>query len=200
MFQYISGKLIEKSPTSVTVDVHGVGYHILIPISTYAVLPVTTENVKLLTHFVVREDAQLLYGFASEDERRIFRLLLSVSGIGPKMATTVLSGMTVAELKRAIAEGSLVALTGISGIGKKTAERIIIELKEKISLEEKMTGLPGGDESKQEPALFEDAIRDLVELGYKKPNAREAVQKVVKMPEAGRYSVSDVIRIALKYI
>lgn len=200
MYQYLTGKLVEKSPTSITLDVNGVGYHIHIPVSTYSSLPATTETVKILTHFVVREDAQLLYGFSTEEERQFFRLLLSISGIGPKMATTVLSGIQLPELKRAIVEGSLAVLTSISGIGKKTAERIIIELKEKISLDEKQAAAAGPSQTEMFKAAAEDAIRALVELGYRRPSAKEAVEQALKSPGGGKLSISDLIRTALKYI
>ncbi|MFA6599997.1 MAG: Holliday junction branch migration protein RuvA [Candidatus Omnitrophota bacterium] len=200
MYQYLAGKLIEKTPTHLTLDVNGVGYRVLIPISTYAALPATTEMVRILTHLVVREDAHLLYGFATEEERKIFRLLLSVSGIGPKMATTILSGIPVPELKRAIAEGSLVVLTGISGIGKKTAERLIIELREKMVVEDRAVGTTSASGEGPLQGISEDAVGALVELGYRKAGAREAVQKAMTMNGAAKLSVSDLIRAALKYV
>jgi Holliday junction DNA helicase RuvA len=202
MYQYLTGKLVEKNPTHITLDVNGVGYQILVPISTYAALPATTETVKILTHLVVREDAHLLYGFATEEERKLFRLLLSVSGIGPKMATTVLSGIPVPELKHAIANGSLAVLTSISGIGRKIAERLIIELKDKIVIEEgTAAGTDAGDVGGSAGPM-EDAVQALVELGYRKPGAKEAVQKVIKASgaAASKLSVSELIRMALKYI
>jgi Holliday junction DNA helicase RuvA len=200
MYQYLSGRLVEKTPSSVTLDVQGVGYHILIPLSTYSALPSAGENVKLLIHHVVREDAERLYGFFTEEERGFFRLLLSISGIGPKVANTVLSGIPLPELRRAIAEGSVRVLTGISGIGKKTAERIIVELREKIALDEKTEDSSWVRPAGVSPEAVEDAVCALVELGYRKPGARNAVQKVLKSVGGSGISVPDMIRAALKQI
>ena len=132
MYSYLSGILAEKSPTLITVDVNGIGFQLIVPISTSQKLPATGQKVKLLTHHVVREDAQILFGFATEEERSLFKLLLSVSGIGPKLAITILSGLGIEELKQAIVQGSVPALTAVSGIGRKTAERLIVELRERI--------------------------------------------------------------------
>lgn len=199
MYQYLTGKLVEKSPTVIALDVGGVGYQIAIPLSTYSALPTLDQTVRVLTHFVVREDAHALYGFLTEEERQMFRLLLSISGIGPKMAITILSGTPLRELKQAIIDGALATLTAISGIGRKTAERIIVELREKIVLEERrapsMVTKPGIPE-----AMIEDSIQALIELGYRKQNAKEALQKALKVPEAAKFTVSDLIRASLKYI
>lgn len=200
MYQYLTGKLIEKTPASVTLDIGGIGYYVLIPLSTYSALPPATENVKLLIHYVVREDAQLLYGFFTEEERKLFRLLLSISGIGPKVATTVLSGIPLADLKRAIIDGAVHVLTSISGIGRKTAERIIIELKEKIALDEKAVDSSWMRETGASAEAADDAVRALVELGYGKSGAREAIQKVLKTSGGANLSLSDLVRAALKQI
>lgn len=199
MYQYLTGRIAEKTPTHVVLEVGGVGYQILIPVSTFGALPEVDRTVRLLTHFVVREDAHLLYGFFSEEERRMFRLLLSVSGIGPKMAVTVLSGISLADLKEAIIGGSLEVLTTIPGIGRKTAERMIVELREKVVLEERRAA-PASLKSAVADALIQDSLRALEELGYRRQNAKEALQKVLKDPDAAGFSVPDLIRASLKYI
>src|SRR5258708_4285190 len=133
MITFLHGKLVESLPTQVTVDVHGLGYEALIPLSSYDKLPHPGQEVKLLTHLVVREDAHILYGFMSVAERETFRLLINtVSGIGPKIALNVLSGISVTAFRGAVANGDSKALSQISGVGKKTAERIIVQLKHRI--------------------------------------------------------------------
>ena len=133
MITFLHGKLIEALPTQVTVDVHGVGYEALIPLSSYDKLPQPGQEIKLLTHLAVREDAHTLYGFMTGAERDLFRMLVNtVSGIGPKIALSVLSGMSVTAFRGAVANQDVKALSQISGVGKKTAERIVVELKDKV--------------------------------------------------------------------
>jgi Holliday junction DNA helicase RuvA len=200
MYHYLSGRLVDKTPTSVVIELGGVGYQVQIPVSTYGGLPEPGQSVRLLTHFVVREDSHALYGFLTEEERRLFKLLISVSGIGPKIAMTALSGIPVAELKKAIVDGALHILSGISGIGRKTAERIVVELREKLVLEgrEGSAGLrlPVG----KQDALIEDSLQALMALGYRRQSAKEAIQKALKTPEAEKLSVEDLIRVSLKYV
>jgi len=200
VYSFLNGVLAEKSPTSVTVDVQGVGFQLMVPLSTSQRLPQVGEKVKLLTHHVVREDAQLLFGFFTEEERSLFKLMLTVSGIGPKLAITVLSGLGIGELKRAIVDGSVPALTSISGIGRKTAERLIVELREKIVVEgqageEKMAGAPPKSD-----ALIEDSIKALVSLGYTKQDAKAAIQKVLQNRGRERLSAELLVRESLKQI
>jgi len=200
VYSFLSGILAERSLTSVTIDVNGIGFQLSIPLSTSQKLPQVGEKIRLLVHHVVREDAQLLFGFATEEERSLFRLLLGVSGIGPKLAITVLSGLGIGELKRAIVDGSVPGLTAISGIGRKTAERMIIELREKIVIEGRTDeGKAGAALSKNE-ALVEDSIRALVSLGYSKQNAKAAIQKVLSGRDSGRLSAESLIRESLKQI
>ncbi|MSR78486.1 MAG: Holliday junction branch migration protein RuvA [Candidatus Omnitrophica bacterium] len=204
MYEFVQGKLIEKSPMRAVLDVHGVGYEVRIPISTFSKLPALGEAVRLLTHFIVREDAQQLYGFFTPEEREFFRLLISISGIGPKMGITMLSGMTLPELRQAIIQGSILTLTNIPGIGKKTAERVIVELREKVvSLDVKDASpmMPSGPASAQDQIL-EDSIQALQELGYKKQDAKDALQKAWKELEgsASQGSVPELIRKSLKYV
>jgi holliday junction DNA helicase RuvA len=200
MYYCLNGKIVEKTPAVAILDVNGIGYEVRISVNTFSALPDLGQSTKLLTHFVVREDAQLLYGFATEEERDLFRLLLSVSGIGPKMALTLLSGMTIPELKTAILDGSLAALSSITGIGRKTAERVIVELKDKLTR-------GAGKDSKDiihdmnvSDATVEDAIQALVALGYTKMKAKEVTQKVLKDGLGKKLSVEDMIRKALKHV
>src|SRR5213080_3495949 len=133
MITFLEGKLVEALPTQVTVAVHGVGYEVIIPLSSYDKLPPPGQPVKLLTHLAVREDAHVLYGFMTATERELFRLLIhTVSGIGPKIALNILSGISATAFRGAVAGGDVKALSQISGVGKKTAERIVVELKDKI--------------------------------------------------------------------
>ena len=202
MYEYLSGRLVEKTAGSLILDVGGVGYAVTIPLSTFESLPPLGQNVKILTYFVVREDAQALYGFLSEQERSLFKMLLSISGIGPKMAITVLSGLTLPDLKRAIVDGSIHLLTGISGVGKKTAERIIIELREKLVLDERR--VPHSQASsavlQEQDELFQDSLQALIQLGYKKQNAKEAIQKALKNRKPEDLSAEVLVRESLKYV
>ncbi len=200
MYQYLSGKLAEKTATAVVIDAGGIGYELHIPVSSFGGLPSLGENVRLYTHFVVREDAQLLYGFATEAERRLFRHLISISGIGPKTALTALSGVETGALRRAIIQGQSEVLRQIPGIGKKTAERMVIELREKLAAE----GLQE-DAAVSQPIFpsnrpMDDAIEALIALGYKKPNARLAVEKAAQS-EAGRSAtVEELVRQSLQHV
>ena len=200
MYEFLSGKIVRKEPTRLILEVGGIGFELTIPLSTFHSLKGPGEEARVLTHFVVREDAHLLCGFATEEERSLFRLLISVSGIGPKMAFAILSGIGLVEFRKAVAQGSLEALTGISGIGRKTAERLIVELREKILLlepkrEAAVSSLgPGGER------LVEDSLQALVSLGYRRNDARRAVQKVLALKSGGSYSVEELIRASLKYI
>jgi Holliday junction DNA helicase RuvA len=200
MYHSLTGKISEKTPTAVILDVNGIGYEVRVSLSTFSSLPNLGETAKLFTHFVVREDAQLLYGFATEEEREAFRLLISVSGIGPKLAITLLSGVTLPELKRAIQEKNIPVLTAISGIGQKTAERVIIELKDKIGKAEVSAGKEITHDASVSDQMVEDSVLALVSLGYTKQKAKEAVQKTLKAMLGKKPSVEEIIRMALKHV
>jgi holliday junction DNA helicase RuvA len=198
MITYLHGKLVEALPTQVTVDVNGVGYDVLIPLSSFDKLPTPGQVVKLLTHLVVREDAHVLYGFMTSAERELFRLLINtVSGIGPKIALNILSGIHVTAFRGAVASGDVKALSQISGVGKKTAERIIIELKDKIG--------PGGvlEAASAQRSLsaaeqkVNDAVLALVALGFKPAEAHETIRatQAVLGPDA---ALEDLVRASLK--
>ncbi|HEY6166462.1 MAG TPA: Holliday junction branch migration protein RuvA [Verrucomicrobiae bacterium] len=198
MITFLHGKLVESLPTQVVVDVQGVGYEVLIPLSSFDKLPAPGGDVKLLTHLVVRDDAHVLYGFMSAIERDTFRLLINtVSGIGPKIALNILSGISVTAFRGAVASGDVKALSQISGVGKKTAERIVLELKDKIgaagaweatSAQRALTG----DEQK-----LNDAVLALIALGFKQTDAHDAVKGALAMlgPQSG---VEQLVRAALK--
>jgi len=195
LYAYLEGILIEKHPTAVILEVGGIGYELIIPLSTSHSLPALQEKVKLLTYFHVREDLQQFFGFSSEGERALFKLLLTVSGIGPKLAITILSGLASDDLIRAIQDQDLESLNAISGIGKKTAERILLELKGKVptALSEKARVASSlGEET------LSDALSALISLGYKRPNAEKAVKKVLQKEK--NISVEDLIRESLKVI
>jgi holliday junction DNA helicase RuvA len=189
MIGKITGVLVTKSPPMVMVDVGGVGYEIDVPMSTLYALPATGEKVSLVTHFVVREDAQLLYGFATEAERASFRQLLKISGVGPKVALAVLSGLSVDELATAVASQDTARLTRVPGVGKKTAERLLLELKGKAFL----SGHIGGKLESGKQVHTSDVLNALLSLGY---NDREAAAAMRDLP--ADISVSDGIRQALK--
>ncbi len=200
MYHYLTGKIAEKTPVAVILDVNGIGYEVRVSLSTFSSLPALGQTVKLFTHFVVREDAQLLYGFATEEEREAFKLLISISGIGPKLAITLLSGVTLPELKHAIQEKNIPVLTAISGIGQKTAERVIIELKDKIGKAEVSAGKELIHDASVSDQMVEDSVSALVSLGYTKQKAKEAIQKTLKAMLGKKPSVEEIIRAALKHV
>lgn len=189
MIGRLTGVLLEKNPPQVLVDVSGVGYEVEVPMSTFYNLPATGERVTLHTQFIVREDAQLLYGFATDRERATFRQLLKVNGIGAKSALGILSGLSVEDLAQAITLQEASLLTRIPGIGKKTAERLLLELKDKLGFEASLPSGAGG----AAPNTGHDTLNALLALGY---NEREALAAVKQLPPD--VSVSDGIRQALK--
>lgn len=188
MIGRIAGTLLEKNPPEVLVDVGGVGYEILVPMSTFYDLPEVGRPVVLLTHFVVREDAQLLYGFLTNAERATFRLLIKISGIGPRTALSLLSGMSVQALAQAVSIQDCAMLTRVPGIGKKTAERLVLELKGKLGAD--LTGAAGAP---TEGSAKADIVAALIGLGY---SEREAVACAKKLP--ADVDVSTGIRMALQ--
>jgi Holliday junction DNA helicase RuvA len=190
MIGRIQGVLLEKHPPQIVVDCNGVGYEVEVPMSTFYNLPATGERVSLLTHLVVREDAHLLYGFGTEGERRAFRQLLKISGVGARTALAVLSGLSVAELAEAVTLQETGRLTKIPGIGKKTAERLLLELKDKLGVELAATAAA----ARPAPATS-DVLRALVALGY---SEKESVAAVKQLPEG--LSVSEGIRQALRLL
>ena len=192
MIGRISGTLLEKNPPQVQVDANGVGYDIDVPMSTFYNLPRIGEKVVLFTHLVVREDAHLLFGFGSESERAAFRTLIKVSGVGPKVALALLSGLSVNDLAAAVAMQETGRLTNIPGIGKKTAERLLLELKDKFKVDPRVA-IGGGASTAEAPSTNADVLNALLGLGY---SEKEALLAVKVLP--AEVSVSDGIRLALK--
>ncbi|NIN00807.1 MAG: Holliday junction branch migration protein RuvA [candidate division Zixibacteria bacterium] len=198
MIAYLEGKLVEKSPTHLILEVNGVGYSIDIPVSTYSSLGETGQMVKVLTCQQVREDELRLYGFSTKPEKELFELLVNVNGVGPKMALSILSCVPVEEFQRSVLQEDLDVLTAISGVGKKTAQRLIVELKEKLS----KVDLGERKELKEKETVFvptlDEAIMALVSLGYTKPDAKKALERVVKDTEES-LPVEELIKRALKF-
>lgn len=196
MIGFLRGKLIQKTPPQLLLDVQGVGYEVEAPMTTFYDLPALGEEVKLHTHLVVREDAHILFGFASETERMLFRLLIKVNGVGPKLALTVLSGQSVDEFYRCVNDNDVKALVRLPGVGQKTAERLIIEMRGRLPELSSPSAAKGivsspqlmGNSPKQE------AITALCALGYKPQDATRMVQGV----DTNDKSCEDIIRAALR--
>ena len=195
MISFLKGKLAEALPTQVVIDVNGVGYEVLIPLSSFDKLPMPGGEVTLLTHLAIRDDAHVLYGFSTENERDLFRLLIRhVSGIGPKLALNVLSGTTPASFRAAVGHGDVKALSCISGVGKKTAERIVVELKDKLGDEAALTS---GAASTPDDQKMADAISALIALGSKPKDAQDAIRAAITMLGPDQ-PVDALVRAALQ--
>ncbi len=198
MIGFLRGKLVEALPTQAIVDVSGVGYDVLIPLSSYDKLPAPGTEVKLLTHLAVREDAHILYGFMTHAERDMFRLLIhTVSGIGPKIALNILSGMNVTSIRAAVANGDAKSLSQISGVGKKTAERIIVELKDKIGPAGAWEGSSARHALSAADQKLNDAVLALVALGYKHADAHTMARASMASARPD-VSLEEIVRHALK--
>lgn len=188
MIGRITGTLLGIEQQTALVDVGGVGYEIECPISTLCELPAVGETVTLLTHFVVREDAQLLFGFLTHDDRESFRILIKISGVGPKLAIGVLSGLSGEELAAAVERDDVATLTRLPGVGKKTAERLLVELRGRMTSTGHTQSLVGS-------SPIEEAVLGLIALGYKETEARKAINVLPKDPEA---TPETLIRSSLK--
>jgi Holliday junction DNA helicase RuvA len=193
MIAQISGLLIEKTPPSIVIDAHGIGYSLDLPMSSYFNLPELGQPVKLLTHFVVREDAQLLYGFLTQAERQAFRELIKVSGVGPRIALAVLSGLSVDQLISAVSMQEVSSLVRVPGIGKKTAERMLLELKGRLS--ETLPGASLSHESGESSALSLEVGHALQALGYSDKEIQQALRQIGPLED-----LSEGIRQALKVL
>src|ERR1051326_4522040 len=197
MITFFDGKLVASFPTQATVDVNGVGYEVFIPLSSYDKLPPVGQPIHILTHLQVREDAHVLYGFMSAPERDLFRLLVNnVSGIGPKLALAVLSGMSVTNFKTAVVNSDIAAISKISGLGKKTAERIVLELKDKLGVAAAWEAASATHAPTPEQEQANEAVLALIALGYKQVDAHKAVRDLQAQGEAG--SAEDLVKLALK--
>jgi holliday junction DNA helicase RuvA len=187
MIGRLNGVLADKNPPQITVDCHGVGYEVDVPMSTFYNLPAAGEKVTLLTHLVVREDAQLLYGFGSSGEREAFRQLIKISGVGPRTALSVLSGMSVADIAQAVTAQDAGRLVKVPGIGKKTAERLLLELKGKFGPDLGLAACAATSDAQT------DILQALVALGY---SDKEAAASLKALPKD--VGVSEGIKLALK--
>ena len=197
MIAFLKGILIEALPTQVVIDVNGVGYEVLIPLSSFEKLPQPGGELTLLTHLASRDDAHILYGFSTETERDLFRQLIRhVTGIGPKIALNVLSGTTPASFRAAVSNGDVKALSGISGVGKKTAERIVVELKDKLG-DPELGELNGVKSASIEDQKIADAVAALEALGSKPKDAQEAIRMAITMLGPDK-PVDELVRAALK--
>lgn len=197
MITSLHGKLIKSLPTQVVVEVHGIGYEVLIPLSSFDKLPAPGEEVRLLTHLAVREDAHVLYGFITSNERELFRLLINtVSGIGPKIALNILSGINAAAFRTAVTSGDVKSLSQVSGVGKKTAERIVVELRDKLGAVTSDIAV-GGQPMPANDQKLHDAVLALGALGFKPNDAHDAVRAAIAIlgPQA---AVEQIVRAALK--
>lgn len=197
MIGRLSGQLLQKQPPELLIDVNGVGYEVSAPMSTFYTLPELGEKVLLHTHMVVREDAQLLYGFSTESERGLFRILIKINGVGPKLALTILSGIAADEFVRCIHDNDTAALVRLPGIGKKTAERLIVELRDKLASDGQSQGATGNEalmSSAGASSPISDAVSALISLGYKPNDA----SRIVRSIETEGLNTEDIIRQALQ--
>ena len=198
MIGRLQGFILEKQPPLILIDVQGVGYELEASMTTFYHLPECGENIVLHTHLVVREDAQLLYGFHSLTERLMFRNLIKISGVGPKLALTILSGMSAEDFTRCILEEDSKALTKLPGVGKKTAERLVIELKDRLQKDDasKLPGASsvGGAKVERQASPVNDAVSALISLGYKAPQASQMVRDL----DVEDKSTEEIIRAALQ--
>jgi Holliday junction DNA helicase RuvA len=198
MITFLRGKLVEALPTQVIMEVNGVGYEVLIPLSSFDKLPTPGQDVTLLTQLVIREDAHTLYGFRTAAERDLFRLLVNtVSGIGPKIALNILSGMNPVTFRGAVANGDVKSLSQISGVGRKTAERIIVELRDKIGAAGAWEAASARHALSPEDQKANDAVLALMALGFKQVEAHDAIRAAHTLLGT-KASVEDLVRACLK--
>lgn len=199
MIAYVSGTLVEKRPTAIVIDVQGIGYRVLIPTSTFEKLPPVSEQARVYTYHYVREDALLLYGFASEAERAAFETMLSVSGVGPRLALAALSSLAPHELQACIIQGDLASLSRIPGVGKKTAQRMVIELKDRfmrLALD-RAPAVPGEAPVVDAHAQRNDATAALEALGLSRSAAEKSLAKVLRAhPDVS--TAEELVRLALR--
>ena len=198
MITFVEGLLEEVLPNQIVVNAGGIGYQILIPLASYDKLPASGSKVRILTHHHVREDAQILYGFSTPGERDLFRLLLAhVSGVGPKIALAVLSGMSLEQFKSAVVTSDIAAISRIPGVGKKTAERMVLELKDKLGVAAEWEAASRENAPSGIERHLHDAVLALISLGYRQVEAHKAVKSVLSSLSA-ESSAEDVVREALK--
>ncbi|MFV0416085.1 MAG: Holliday junction branch migration protein RuvA [Chthoniobacterales bacterium] len=200
MIAFLDGILVESLPTQIVMDVNGTGYQVLIPLSSFEKLPQVGEKTKILTHLIVREDAHILFGFATAAERDLFRLLIgSVSGVGPKIALAVLSGMSVEDFKAYVVSGDAASISKIKGLGKKTAELMIVELKNKVGVAAEWEAASNQQaEISKEATAIRDAVLALISLGYKQVDAHKALKAITSDTGNKDLDVEALIRAGLQ--
>jgi Holliday junction DNA helicase RuvA len=204
MIAQLTGTILEKIPPEIVLDVGGVGYEIQLPMTSFYQLPETTQQVTLFTHFVVREDAQLLFGFVDRLERTLFRVLIKANGVGPKLACTILSGMSANQFVTAVMHEDITALVKMPGVGKKTAERLVVELKDKLNDLEALpnlsihkpieTGGPAGQLLSPDVSAVDEAIGALIALGYKRSQAETTVRKIATEDATSEKLIRDSLK------
>ncbi len=200
MITFLRGILIESWPHRLVIDVHGVGYEVIVPLTAGDVFSRTGAEITVLTHLHIREQEHTLYGFGNADERDLFRLLIDrVSGVGPKVAMSILSGMSANDFKAAVVAGDLGAIASIKGLGKKTAERIVLELKDKVGVTEAWEVQSRGGEIAPEKTIRNDAVLALISLGYKQADAQKAITRAAESEPPGT-SVDGLLRAALRQL
>lgn len=196
MITFLEGELVDKQPTRVVLNVHGVGYEVFVPLSTYDRLPPKGGTCRILVHDYLREDIHSLFGFAGDEERKTFLQLLGITGIGPKIALSVLSGLSVREIRAAVTGGDVKRLSSVSGVGKKMAERIVVELRDKLSPGEALEAAAGVAPEAPDDLRLRDTILALIALGYKQADAQKLAQRAVGAARGGG-TVEELVRRAL---
>lgn len=181
MITHLSGTVVEATPSQIIIDVQGVGYEVLIPTSSFSNFPPPGQTAKIFTHLVIREDAHILFGFSTIEERELFRMVNTVTKIGPKIALNLLGSLSPSEFQIAVAEGNTKRLSQISGLGKKTAERIVVELKDKVGIPSQKPSNKAGRSQSTTDQIIRDAVAALVALGYKQPDAVRRVEAAQTM-------------------
>ena len=199
MIEYLKGSLIKSAPDFAVIEVNGIGYRLSVPLSTYEKLPRVGEEALILTHLYVREDELTLYGFFSADERELFQMLLGVSRIGPKVALGVLGGMAVPSFKSSVVAGDVDLISTIHGIGRKTAERLILELKDKITLLPRIREEAGKSGLREADDKVADVMRALLSLGYRQTPAHKALTRALSNSEPD-WPVERLLKESLKYL
>jgi len=198
MIGRLRGTLIHKQAPDLMLDVAGVGYELLASMTTFIDLPELNNEVTLFTHLIVREDAHTLYAFSSQKERALFRTLLKVNGVGPKMALAIVSGMTADEFAQLVHSGDVAGLTRLPGVGKKTAERLIIEMRDRLPEPGDLQGISDTTAKPTARKLEEEAIAALLALGYKPAQASKMVSSSLNNEQGEKFSVEEIVRNALK--
>ncbi|NUM82120.1 Holliday junction branch migration protein RuvA [bacterium] len=199
MIAYLKGLIAEKNPTRTVLDVSGVGYEVLIPVSSYEKLAAIGEPARLLTYLHVREDIMQLYGFSTQEEREVFLLLISVSGIGPKSALGILSSVALPDFKKAIAQEDYNLLTAVPGIGKKTAQRLVVELKEKVAKISSADDIARTKVVQGISEVADEAMMALMSLGYAKALAEKSITRALRENPGKEFSLQELIKTALRF-